>query len=128
MRLQQTYFLCFEFISEEKNIVGWTQSKQLQAAFRGKAAADEIVVIMRNVPNPLDDDEATHNPIAIDIFAQTTFMLGSKSISHCQTAIAKYQFVFKVSCSLIFLSDLILIVFFFFSRNLYQMRMLSFVF
>jgi len=57
---------------------------------------DEIIVILRTVPNPLDDDEATHNPIAIDVFSQTVFMLGSKSISHCQTAIAKYQSVFKV--------------------------------
>jgi hypothetical protein len=84
------------FVSEEKNVIGWLQSKQLQAAFIGKASTDEIMVILRDVPNPLDDDEATYNPIAIDIFSQTIFMLGSKSISHCQTAIAKYQSVFKV--------------------------------
>src|SRR5271154_2427142 len=91
------YFVMFS-VTEEKNIEGIFQSKQLQAAFRGKAAVDEIMVILKDMPNPLEDDEmpATHNPLAIEIFTQTLLMLGSKTLTHAYAAISKYTPVFKV--------------------------------
>jgi len=89
----------FLFSDDNMGMLGGLQAKQLQAAFRGKADPDEVIVIMRETPNPLEGDEgmASHNPLAIDVFAQTVFMLGSKSLSHAQAAIAKYQPVFKVN-------------------------------
>lgn len=93
-----TLIFYYYFFADGTSEIGTLQAKQLQAAFRGKAANDEILVILGEVPNPLEGDEGgptSHNPIAIDVFAQTLFMLGSKSITHAHAAIAKYQPVFK---------------------------------
>jgi len=83
-------------------VTGLTQAVQLQTAFREKASAETILDILRQVPNPLDAEididtkKWAHNPLAINVFAQTVFMLGSKTISHSRSAILHHQAVFEV--------------------------------
>ncbi|CAG7717877.1 unnamed protein product [Allacma fusca] len=67
-------------------------------AFREKSPIEEMLIILREVPNPSDGDSesAAHNPLAIEVFSQTLFMLGSKSLTHAHAAISKYQPIFKL--------------------------------
>jgi nuclear cap-binding protein subunit 1 len=51
---------------------------------------------MKQVPRPIDGEEEAHNPLAIEIFAQTLFLLGSKTLTHAHSAISKYQALFRL--------------------------------
>ncbi|KAL1117702.1 hypothetical protein AAG570_004017 [Ranatra chinensis] len=65
-----------------------------------KASVEEVLNILKELPNPLDDDEggpeARYNPLKIDVFIETLLYLGSKTFSHVFAGIGKYNQVFKL--------------------------------
>ena len=72
---------------------GMQYSHRLTASIKAKCTADDVLDILKDIPNPLADEdmdvEQSHNPLAIDVFVQTLLNLGSKSFSHSFAAIAK---------------------------------------
>lgn len=75
---------------------GLLNAVQLQTAIREKAPTASVVEIIRQIPNPLEGEDDSHNPLAIEVFSQTIFYLGSKTLTHARSAIGKYQPLFKV--------------------------------
>lgn len=104
---------CYKFDKNTgMNQLGFAQALLLQTAFREKASIEQILDILKQVPNPLDmecemDSKWPHNPLAISVFSQTLFMLGSKTISHSRSAILNHQQVFEVSYVKCMLSKLL---------------------
>lgn len=80
--------------SDIPDLPGTTYSHQLTALIKSKCTPEEVLVVLRDVPNPLTEDdmdsEVTYNPLAIDVFVQTLLHLGAKSFSHSFAAVAKY--------------------------------------
>ncbi|XP_053321765.1 nuclear cap-binding protein subunit 1 [Spea bombifrons] len=66
---------------------------------KNKAGNDEIFNVLKDVPNPNQDDDddegMSFNPLKIDVFVQALLHLASKSFSHSFSAIAKFHEVFK---------------------------------
>ena len=77
-------------------VAGLLHAVQLQTAIRERNPVESILAILRQIPSPLDAEDDSHNPLAIEIFSQTIFYLGSKTLTHARSAVAKYQPVFKV--------------------------------
>lgn len=77
---------------------GTMASLQLTASIKDKCTAEEALLLVKDLPNPLQDDEVepTHNPLKIDVFVQTVLNYASKSFSHAFAAIAKFHSVFKL--------------------------------
>ncbi|KAH0503790.1 Nuclear cap-binding protein subunit 1 [Microtus ochrogaster] len=71
----------------------------LSVAFKSKATNDEIFSILKDVPNPNQDDDNdegfSFNPLKIEVFVQTLLHLAAKSFSHSFSALAKFHEVFK---------------------------------
>jgi nuclear cap-binding protein subunit 1 len=70
------------------------------ASLKQKCSPEEVLNVLKELPNPLEDDEgpeARYNPLKIDVFMQTVLFLGSKSFSHAFAAIGKFNQVIKVS-------------------------------
>lgn len=79
------------------SLPGTMVAHQLTASIKNKCTPEEVLLIVKDLPNPLQDEdsEPTYNPLKIDVFVQTLLFLGSKSISHSFAAIAKFHYVFK---------------------------------
>ncbi|GFT18086.1 nuclear cap-binding protein subunit 1 [Nephila pilipes] len=77
---------------------GTVASQQLVGAFKERCTAEEALLVIKDLPNPLqeDDVEPTHNPLKIDVFVQTLLNFADKSFSHAFAAVAKYHTVLKV--------------------------------
>uniref|UniRef100_A0A8D0GN20 Nuclear cap-binding protein subunit 1 n=1 Tax=Sphenodon punctatus TaxID=8508 RepID=A0A8D0GN20_SPHPU len=82
-----------------KTLPGYSVALCLTIAIKNKTSNDEIFTILKDVPNPNqddDDDEGfTFNPLKIDVFVQTLLHLAAKSFSHSFSALAKFHEVFK---------------------------------
>lgn len=74
------------------DLPGMTYSHQLTALIKSKCSPEEVLVVLRDVPNPNDDMDSDNafNPLAIEVFVQTLLNLGAKSFSHSFAAVAKY--------------------------------------
>ncbi|XP_054287102.1 nuclear cap-binding protein subunit 1 [Macrosteles quadrilineatus] len=79
---------------------GNNTAHQLESILRQKATSEEVLALLKELPNPREDDEtlpdSRFNPLKIDVFVQTLLFLGSKSFSHSFAAISKYHYVFKI--------------------------------
>jgi len=80
---------------------GVQYAQTLITAIRQKAAQDQIINILKEIPNPLlseasGDIEPRCNPLQIDVFVQTLLHLGAKSFTHSFVAINRYYEVLKV--------------------------------
>ncbi|KAG8181043.1 hypothetical protein JTE90_024789 [Oedothorax gibbosus] len=77
---------------------GTVSSQQLTGALKERCTPEEALLVIKDLPNPLQDDdmEPTHNPLKIDVFVQTMLNYADKSFSHAFAAIAKYHSVLKV--------------------------------
>lgn len=83
---------------------GTTAAHQLVVSIRQKCTSEEVLNVLKDLPNPRTDDDADSrfNPLKIDVFVQTLLNLGSKSFSHSFAALSKFHYVFKVcACELI---------------------------
>ncbi|CAH1796073.1 unnamed protein product [Owenia fusiformis] len=77
---------------------GTMTSHQLIASIKSKCTPEEVILIMKDLPNPLADEESdpAYNPLKIEVFTQTLLHLGAKSFSHSFAALSKFHYVFKV--------------------------------
>lgn len=77
---------------------GTTAAHQLVVSIRQKCTPEEVLNVLKDLPNPCpeDDSESRFNPLKIDVFVQTLLNLGSKSFSHSFAALSKFHNVFKV--------------------------------
>ncbi|KAM8984305.1 nuclear cap-binding protein subunit 1 isoform 2-T2 [Guaruba guarouba] len=93
--------VCMYKYADESNrsLPGYTVALCLTIAIKNKASNDEIFGILKDVPNPNqedDDDEGfSFNPLKIEVFVQTLLHLAAKSFSHSFSALAKFHEVFK---------------------------------
>ncbi|KAK3584715.1 hypothetical protein CHS0354_036492 [Potamilus streckersoni] len=80
------------------SLPGTMIAHQLMQAIKSKCTPEEAVAIIKDLPNPLsdDDNEPNYHPLRIDVFTSTLLYLGSKSFSHSFAAIAKFHFVLKM--------------------------------
>lgn len=78
---------------------GTAAAHQLVVSIRQKCSPEEVLGVLKDLPNPRSEEEADSrfNPLKIDVFVQTLLNLGSKSFSHSFAAISKFHYVFKVS-------------------------------
>ena len=70
----------------------------LYQAIKSKCSPDEALLLLKELPNPLNDDdgmEASFNPLKIEVFVVTLLNMGAKSFSHTFAAIAKFHYIFK---------------------------------
>ncbi|XP_022257706.1 uncharacterized protein LOC106472631 isoform X3 [Limulus polyphemus] len=83
------------------SLPGTMVAHQLASAIKEKCTPEEALLLIKDLPNPLHDDdvEPTHNPLKIEVFVQTLLNLASKSFSHCFAAIAKFHYVFRMLAS-----------------------------
>lgn len=80
------------------SLPGTSAAHQLVVSIRQKCAPEEALSVLKDLPNPLAEEEADSrfNPLKIDVFVQTLLNLGSKSFSHSFAAIGKFNYVFKI--------------------------------
>lgn len=85
------------------SLPGTTTAHQLVVAIRQKCSPEEVLNVLKDLPNERDNadggmmdvSETSFNPLKIEVFVQTLLNLGSKSFSHSFAAISKFHFVFK---------------------------------
>ncbi|KAJ8977997.1 hypothetical protein NQ317_004542 [Molorchus minor] len=77
---------------------GTSAAHQLVVSIRQKCTPEEVLAVLKDLPNPRSDEEGDgrFNPLKIDVFVQTLLNLGSKSFSHSFAAISKFHYVFKI--------------------------------
>lgn len=80
------------------SLPGTTSAHKLVVSIRAKCKPEEVLHVLKDLPNSRQDDDADSrfNPLKIDVFVQTLLNLGSKSFSHSFAAISKFHYVFKV--------------------------------
>lgn len=80
------------------SLPGTAAAHQLVVSIRQKCTPEEVLNVLKDLPNPRTDDDADSrfNPLKIDVFVQTLLNLGAKSFSHSFAAISKFHYVFKV--------------------------------
>lgn len=80
------------------SLPGTMVAHQLIDIIKSKCTPEETLVLLKDLPNPLadDDNEPSYHPLRIDVFVSTLLHLGSKSFSHSFAAIAKFHFVLKM--------------------------------
>nr|CAG4647771.1 EOG090X03JL [Moina brachiata] len=94
---------CFKYELEDGgSLPSASYVKTLIDLMRKKPTPEEVLTLVREIPNPLKDDEGdmepSYNPLAIEIFVQTLLNLGSKSFTHTFAGLAKYHPVLKSIC------------------------------
>ncbi|CAG9772575.1 unnamed protein product [Ceutorhynchus assimilis] len=84
--------------AEAVNLPGTAAALQLVVTIRQKCTPEEVLAVLKDLPNPRSDEEGDgrFNPLKIDVFVQTLLNLGSKSFSHSFAAISKFHYVFKI--------------------------------
>ncbi|XP_030246096.1 nuclear cap-binding protein subunit 1-like [Drosophila navojoa] len=91
----------FRFVSLRyaANLPGITVALQLVSAIRQKCTPEEVVNILKEIPNTgysgEEMSDGSFNALKIDVFVQTLLNLGSKSFSHSFAAISKFHSVFR---------------------------------
>uniref|UniRef100_A0A8C6KM73 Nuclear cap binding protein subunit 1 n=1 Tax=Nothobranchius furzeri TaxID=105023 RepID=A0A8C6KM73_NOTFU len=81
------------------SLPGYPVSITVGNAIKNRASNEEILAILKEVPNPNqedDDDEGeSFNPLKIDVFLQTLLHLAAKSFSHSFSALGKFHEILK---------------------------------
>uniref|UniRef100_A0A672GDQ7 MIF4G domain-containing protein n=1 Tax=Salarias fasciatus TaxID=181472 RepID=A0A672GDQ7_SALFA len=81
------------------SLPGYAMSITVGNAIKNRASNEEILTILKEVPNPNqedDDDEGeSFNPLKIDVFLQTLLHLAAKSFSHSFSALGKFHEILK---------------------------------
>ncbi|XP_044060303.1 nuclear cap-binding protein subunit 1 [Siniperca chuatsi] len=81
------------------SLPGYPVSVTVGNAIKNRASNEEILTILKEVPNPNqedDDDEGeSFNPLKIDVFLQTLLHLAAKSFSHSFSALGKFHEILK---------------------------------
>ncbi|XP_068451777.1 nuclear cap-binding protein subunit 1 [Clinocottus analis] len=81
------------------SLPGYPASITVGNAIKNRASNEEILTILKDVPNPNqedDDDEGeSFNPLKIDVFLQTLLHLAAKSFSHSFSALGKFHEILK---------------------------------
>ncbi|XP_037315894.2 nuclear cap-binding protein subunit 1 [Pungitius pungitius] len=81
------------------SLPGYPASITVGNAIKNRATNEEILTILKEVPNPNqedDDDEGeSFNPLKIDVFLQTLLHLAAKSFSHSFSALGKFHEILK---------------------------------
>ncbi|XP_034454976.1 nuclear cap-binding protein subunit 1 isoform X2 [Hippoglossus hippoglossus] len=90
----------YKYLDESSSsLPGYPVSITVGNAIKNRASNEEILSILKEVPNPNqedDDDEGeTFNPLKIDVFLQTLLHLAAKSFSHSFSALAKFHEILK---------------------------------
>lgn len=90
----------YKYMDESaSSLPGYPVSVTVQNAIKNKASNEEILSILKEVPNPNqedDDDEGeSFNPLKIDVFLQTLLHLAAKSFSHSFSALGKFHEILK---------------------------------
>ncbi|XP_033749402.1 nuclear cap-binding protein subunit 1-like [Pecten maximus] len=77
---------------------GTMTAHQLIQAIKGRCTPEEAMVLLKDLPNPLSDEESdpTYHPLRIDVFVSVLLHLGCKSFSHSFAAIAKFHNLLKM--------------------------------
>ncbi|KAJ1205472.1 hypothetical protein NDU88_000907 [Pleurodeles waltl] len=94
--------VCTYKYGDESNssLPGYAVAVSLTSAIKNKATNEEIFSILKDVPNPNQDDDdderISFNPLKIEVFVQTLLHLAAKSFSHSFSALAKFHEVFKI--------------------------------
>uniref|UniRef100_A0A3Q3F5W6 Nuclear cap binding protein subunit 1 n=1 Tax=Labrus bergylta TaxID=56723 RepID=A0A3Q3F5W6_9LABR len=91
----------YKYMDESSaSLPGYPVSITVSNAIKNRASNEEILTILKEVPNPNqedDDDEGeTFNPLKIDVFLQTLLHLAAKSFSHSFSALGKFHEILKV--------------------------------
>ncbi|KAG8130327.1 hypothetical protein E2320_017106 [Naja naja] len=91
---------CIYKYGEESNqsLPGYNVALCLNIAIKNKVSNDEIFTILKDVPNPNqdnDDEGFSFNPLKIDVFVQALLHLASKSFSHSFSALGKFREILK---------------------------------
>ncbi|XP_064607939.1 nuclear cap-binding protein subunit 1-like [Liolophura sinensis] len=76
---------------------GTMVAHKLMQAIKSKCSPEEAAEILKELPNPLaeEEHEPSHHPLKIDVFVSTLLHLAQKSFSHSFAAIAKFHFLLK---------------------------------
>uniref|UniRef100_A0A8D0CXY5 Nuclear cap binding protein subunit 1 n=1 Tax=Sander lucioperca TaxID=283035 RepID=A0A8D0CXY5_SANLU len=81
------------------SLPGYPASVTVGNAIKNRASNEEILTILKEVPNPNqedDDDEGeSFNPLKVDVFLQTLLHLAAKSFSHSFSALGKFHEILK---------------------------------
>ncbi|XP_054453651.1 nuclear cap-binding protein subunit 1 [Anoplopoma fimbria] len=81
------------------SLPGYPASITVGNAIKNRASNEEILTILKEVPNPNqedDDDEGeSFNPLKIDVFLQSLLHLAAKSFSHSFSALGKFHEILK---------------------------------
>ncbi|KAM3612040.1 uncharacterized protein V6R79_001488 [Siganus canaliculatus] len=81
------------------SLPGYPMSITVGNAIKNRASNEEILAILKDVPNPNqedDDDEGeSFNPLKVDVFLQTLLHLAAKSFSHSFSALGKFHEILK---------------------------------
>ncbi|XP_056626063.1 nuclear cap-binding protein subunit 1 isoform X1 [Triplophysa dalaica] len=81
------------------SLPGFAESTTVGNAIKNRASNEEILTILKDVPNPNQDDDIdegeSFNPLKIEVFLQTLLHLAAKSFSHSFSALAKFHEVLK---------------------------------
>ncbi|KAG8004283.1 Nuclear cap-binding protein subunit 1, partial [Nibea albiflora] len=81
------------------SLPGHSMSITVGNAIKNRASNEEILTILKDVPNPNqedDDDEGeSFNPLKIEVFLQTLLHLAAKSFSHSFSALGKFHEILK---------------------------------
>lgn len=77
---------------------GTMVAHQLISAIKSKCTPEEAMVLLKDLPNPLSEEESdpTYHPLRIDVFVSVLLHLGNKSFSHSFAAIAKFHHILKL--------------------------------
>ncbi|UYV62887.1 NCBP1 [Cordylochernes scorpioides] len=89
---------CKYFQEGSANLTGAKVAHQLQEAINDRAGSDELLAILREIPE--DDRDQVPNRVRIDILVQVLLHIGSKSVTHSAARLAKYSSAFStlVTC------------------------------
>ncbi|CAK6965361.1 nuclear cap-binding protein subunit 1 [Scomber scombrus] len=90
----------YKYADETASLLpGYPVSITVGNAIKNRASNEEILAILKEVPNPNqedDDDEGeAFNPMKIDVFLQTLLHLAAKSFSHSFSALGKFHEILK---------------------------------
>uniref|UniRef100_A0A8C5RIB5 MIF4G domain-containing protein n=1 Tax=Laticauda laticaudata TaxID=8630 RepID=A0A8C5RIB5_LATLA len=91
---------CIYKYGEESNqsLPGYNVALCLNIAIKNKVSNDDIFTILKDVPNPNqdnDDEGFSFNPLKIEVFVQALLHLASKSFSHSFSALGKFREILK---------------------------------
>ncbi|XP_061747528.1 nuclear cap-binding protein subunit 1 isoform X2 [Nerophis ophidion] len=81
------------------SLLGYPISITVGNAIKNRASNEEILTVLKDVPNPNQDDDddegESFNPLRVEVFLQTLLHLAAKSFSHSFSALGKFHEILK---------------------------------